>query len=168
MVALPTDIACAAWYDRLKACEVPSRNSEWLARMLASWSAGEGVLPEYMGLSQRGFKQMLATCFPGVICLGNAPSGRTNDPAKAQERRDLRTWLFGYAAYQDEEADWVSSLFTAGCLGQGVLWRDLGLWSVQDLSYLIELNFPALFELDSRQLRWKTYFYQRMSGITGC
>ena len=50
-------------------------NHEWLACMVASWCAGQGVLPDYLGLEPDQFKQLTDTYFQGCSIPEQAPSG---------------------------------------------------------------------------------------------
>ncbi|MET0092638.1 MAG: hypothetical protein ABW120_03830, partial [Sedimenticola sp.] len=37
---------------------------EILARIVASWMVGEGAMPEWLGMGERGFRQMMQGHFP--------------------------------------------------------------------------------------------------------
>ena len=51
------------FYSRLTSTSIVSPNHEWLACMVASWCAGQGVLPDYLGLEPDQFKQLKDTYF---------------------------------------------------------------------------------------------------------
>ena len=153
---------------RLVATDAP--NSEWLARMLASSAAGFGGMPERLGLTAKQFGAALACFFPGMDSdeLLNGPS---LDLGRAEEREELRTLLLVHAADLSPERVWMADILAAGCMADDHLWQDLGLWSRQDLSAMIEHNFPALKKRNERDMKWKKFFYTQLcvqEGVYTC
>jgi nitrogen fixation protein NifQ len=156
-------------YAELKAHAAPcGPNGEWLARLLASWLAGEGSLPDCLGLEAEAFAALAEHYFPGVPLSGTAPSGRRIDFSRMLERDDLQRLLLGYAECAHPcEAEWLSDILVAGCMGSDHLWQDLGLWSRADLSGLIAQNFPRLAALNHRDMKWKKFLYKQLCEAEG-
>lgn len=143
-------------------------NGEWLARLYASWMAGEGTLPDYLGLEPEAFWSLTGHYFPGACFPGVAPSGMRADFSRMLERDDLRRLLVDHAADPNAaEAAWLSDILVAGCMGGDHLWQDLGLWSRADLSGLIAHNFPQLAARNSRDMKWKKFFYKQLCEAEG-
>lgn len=154
------------WLSQYAAPSSP--NSEWLARLLSSWLAGEGALPDFLGLEPRAFEALLGHFFPGVRISGKALSGRTLDFSRMLERDDLINYLRRHAAFpESQEVAWITDILVAGCLGDDHLWQDLGLWSRQDLSGLLAYNFPTLAALNTRDMKWKKFIYKQLCEAEG-
>lgn len=162
----PADLAPRreAVYADLRFLAAPGeRNGEWLARLLASWVAGQGILPDYLGLAPESFWALTDRYFSGVWLPGVAPSGRRADFSRMLERDDLRRLLLSHAAFPGRpETSWWIDILVAGCMGGDHLWQDLGLWSRADLSELIVHNFPGLAALNRRDMKWKRFFYKQL------
>jgi len=155
------------YFQELRRCRILSPNSEWLTRILASWCAGEGALPDHLGLGAERFDELLQLRFPGFEVDGTAPSGRKADFSRMLEREDLVRLLRGYSVGESPERDWVVGILVAGCLGDDHLWQDLGLWSRADLSALIGQNFPELSALNVHDMKWKKFLYKRLCEEEG-
>jgi nitrogen fixation protein NifQ len=156
------------FYLELKkgAAELP--NTDLLARMLASHRAGEGELPERLGLSARQFPAMISRHFPRV---DSSQYGAGVDLAltRIDEREELRELLLrhGSNAIAADEQAWIADIIIAACMGGNHLWQDLGLWSRKDLSALINLNFPALAQKNDRDMKWKKFLYKQLCNAEG-
>lgn len=145
-----------------------SPNTEWLCRMLASWSVGLGALPDFLGLEAEDFGQLSKTFFRSLEFPCAAPSGRQADFSRMLERDDLIRYLHARAAYPERaETRWISSILVAGCLGEDHLWQDLGLWSRQDLSGLIAYNFPSVKAANNQDMKWKKFLYKQLCEAEG-
>ncbi|OYV18116.1 MAG: nitrogen fixation protein NifQ, partial [Methylococcaceae bacterium NSP1-1] len=123
---------------------IMSPNHEWLACMVASWCAGQGVLPDYLGLESDQFKRLKDTFFQGCSLPEQAVSGSQLDFSRMLEKEDLVNLLKQYARSDTQEMDWMIAIIVAGCLGSDHLWQDLGLWSRSQLSTMLQYNFPEL------------------------
>lgn len=158
-------------YRRLKSYPLPTPNSEWLAYMLASWCAGQGVLPDYLGLASEQFNQMRASLFPDIDLPTLAPSGSVLDYSRMLEKEDLVNLLKHYAQAETTETDWLIAVIVGGCLGNDHLWQDLGLWSRQQLSAMLQHNFPELAAKNNKDMKWKKFLYKQLceeEGIYVC
>lgn len=153
-------------YQTLKRCGANTPNGEWLARMVSSWCAGEGALPDYMGMQPEAFSLFLKTCFPKFSASGRAVSGRTVDFSRMLERDDLYQLLKAHSQGWPE-TEWVIEILITACLGDDHLWQDLGLWSRRDLSGLLQYNFPELAALNKGDMKWKKFLYKCLCEAEG-
>lgn len=144
-----------------------SPNGLWLAQIIASWQAGEGVLPHALGLSDVQFKRLLAQRFCGYRLSAAAPSGKILDFSRMLEKQDLEQLLRQFAAAANEETEWLIAILVAACLGSDHLWQDLGLWSRSDLSSLLQHNFPQLAARNQRDMKWKKFLYKQLCEAEG-
>jgi nitrogen fixation protein NifQ len=154
-------------YRDLKGRMTASPNGEWLARIVASWCAGEGALPDHLGLAPDHFGHLLETRFPGLTLPGIAPSGRVLDFSRMLEKEDLVRLLRSSCVAESPEDGWLIDLLVAGCLGEDHLWQDLGLWARTDLSGLIDRNFPELAARNTQDMKWKKFLYKQLCEAEG-
>jgi nitrogen fixation protein NifQ len=155
------------YFDDLMACANESANSIWLAQIVASWQAGEGVLPDLMGLGNSQFHALLHHNFPGYWLSSKAVSGSRLDFSRMLEKQDLEQLLRQFALVKTTETEWLISIIVAACLGSDHLWQDLGLWSRSELSALLNHNFPELAARNSKDMKWKKFLYKQLCEAEG-
>ncbi len=145
-----------------------SPNTEWLCRMLSSWSVGLGALPEALGLEREDFFRLQSEFFRSLEIPVSAPSGIQADFSRMLEKDDLIRYLQARAAYPKRaETGWITRILVAGCLGDDHLWQDLGLWSRQELSGLIAYNFPKIAAANHQDMKWKKFIYKQLCETEG-
>jgi nitrogen fixation protein NifQ len=135
--------------------------------MTASWWAGQGVLPDYLGLEPEQFIALTEHFFPGCCIPEQAPSGSKLDFSRMLERDDLVQLLMHYSKPDILETDWIIGVIVAGCLGSDHLWQDLGLWSRSQLSAMLQYNFPALAAKNDQDMKWKKFLYKQLCEAEG-
>ncbi len=155
------------FYSRLKSKPIVSPNHEWLACMVASWRAGQGVLPDYLGLESEQFKQLKDTYFQDCSLPEQAASGSKLDFSRMLEKEDLVNLLRHYCRPDTPEMDWMIAIIVAGCLGSDHLWQDLGLWSRSQLSAMLQYNFPELAAKNDQDMKWKKFLYKQLCEAEG-
>ena len=157
------------FYARLtaKPAMPASPNREWLACMLASWCAGRGVLPDYLGLEPEQFDALTQHFFPGCDIRQQAPSGGKPDFSRMLEKDDLVSLLKHSSRHDTPEIDWLIGIIVSGCLGSDHLWQDLGLWSRSQLSAMLQYNFPGLAAKNDKDMKWKKFLYKQLCEAEG-
>lgn len=63
----------------------------------------------------------------------------------------------------EELARWIA----ASALKDGHLWRGMGLENRDELRAIMRENFSALYEANTKDMRWKRFFYKRLCGWEG-
>jgi nitrogen fixation protein NifQ len=154
-------------YARLKPKSMMSPNHEWLACMMASWCAGQGVLPDTMGLESGQFNALTNRLFPGSSIPDHAPSGSQLDFSRMLEKDDLVNLLKHFSKPDIIEIDWIIGVIVAGSLGNDHLWQDLGLWSRSQLSAMLQYNFPELAAKNDKDMKWKKFIYKQLCEAEG-
>ncbi len=147
-------------------------NDHALACMLSSLSVTPFGMQRRLGLSPIIFSQMMSRHFPSA----KWPDGLLNygddlDAARTDERKELIDMIWRHKSYDHASLFWIAQIIASGCMGSDHLWRDLGLWSRDDLSELIRRNFPALARKNNRDMKWKKFFYKQLcmqEGIYTC
>ncbi|MCK9621534.1 MAG: nitrogen fixation protein NifQ [Methylobacter sp.] len=154
-------------YSRLTSESMITANHEWLACMLASWCAGQGVLPDCLGLETGQFNALKEHFFPGCRLPEQAASGNKLDFNRMLERDDLVNLLKQFSKPGILETDWIIGVIVAGCLGSDHLWQDLGLWSRSQLSAMLQYNFPELAAKNDKDMKWKKFLYKQLCEAEG-
>jgi nitrogen fixation protein NifQ len=155
------------YYSRIKPSVGANPNHDWLACMIASWSVGQGVLPDYLGLDAEQFNQLRNYFFPESDIPARASSGSQLDFSRMLEKTDLENLLKHYSKADALEIDWMIAIIVAGCLGSDHLWQDLGLWSRSQLSALLQHNFPELAAKNNQDMKWKKFLYKQLCEAEG-
>ncbi|WP_319529249.1 nitrogen fixation protein NifQ [uncultured Cohaesibacter sp.] len=156
-----------ALYQRLMSHAVKEDpNAGFLAEMIASWIAGEGALPRFMGLEKDAYDAMLETFFPGMSPLD---AGDRNDiePERGPELEDVKALLLTHRNNSTDAELWVAQIVASGCMGSDHLWSDLGLFSRKNLGIMLKHNFTALAVLNDKNMRWKKFFYRQLCAKEG-
>jgi nitrogen fixation protein NifQ len=154
-------------YSRIKSESLITPNHEWLACMMASWCAGQGVLPDYLGLEAEQFNAIKKLFFSGFNISEYAPSGSKLDFSRMLEKEDLVNLLKQFSKPDNFGLDWIIEVIVAGCLGNDHLWQDLGLWSRSQLSAMLEYNFPDLAVKNDKDMKWKKFLYKQLCEAEG-
>ena len=155
------------FFARLQAQPVMSPNHKWLACMVASWCVGQGVLPDYLGLTPAQFKQLTSVYFQDNSLPEQAASGSQLDFSRMLEKEDLVNLLTRYCRSDTLEMEWMIAIIVAGCLGSDHLWQDLGLWSRSQLSAMLHYNFPELAAKNDQDMKWKKFLYKQLCEAEG-
>ncbi len=166
-VALRRHVTPEAVYDELIAARRGDSVEETLARILASWSVGEGAMPEWLGLGEPGYRAMMAHHFPYVDASLMAAGGRAVEPTRSDEMEDLRRLLQQNGSGDESSQPWMVEILIAGCMGADHLWQDLGLWCRADLSKLMNDNFAPLAQRNDRDMKWKKFLYKQLCESEG-
>lgn len=153
-------------YDNLLACGDGASNCIWLTQILASWLAGESVLPDRLGLTAEQF-QGLRAHFTGCYLPEQAPSGSRLDFSRMLEKQDIEQLLRQFAGPGLVETEWLIAIIVAACLGSDHLWHDLGLWSRKELSAMLQYHFPELAARNVKDMKWKKFLYKQLCEAEG-
>ena len=154
-------------YTRLMEARRGDPIEETLARILASWMLGEGVLPDWLGLREGEFRGLMTTHFPGFDVAGVVNPGRPLDPQRQDEMGDLHRLLLANRSGRHDSERWLADILIAGCLGDDHLWQDLGLWNRADLSNLMHQNFRPLAIRNDKDMKWKKFLYKQLCETEG-
>jgi nitrogen fixation protein NifQ len=159
-------------YQQLMAHRSGNANDETYARMLATWYSGESRMPPRLGLDTKAYQRLLDQHFPQVKLPPPPSSSQSQENlSRGQEQTELRALLRSFCTQSGEEAEWITDILVAGCMGNDHLWQDLGLWARQDLTELMQRNFTALARQNNQDMKWKKFLYKQLclqEGIYTC
>jgi len=106
-------------------------------------------------------------CLSGTRCLcADAPSAASVANANAPDRwmrreeQDFRSLLMRHCLAADVPTLSLASIIARACLENDHLWRSLGLKERSHLAALLARHFPSLAAANTRELRWKRFFYE--------
>lgn len=162
----PAPLNRQQYFDLLLIHRPSASNTIWLSQIVASWLAGEGVLPDRLGLSEFQFQQ-LQFYFCGYQLPEQAASGKRLDFSRMLEKQDMEQLLQQFVVADCIESEWLISIIVAACLGSDHLWQDLGLWSRAALSAMLNQYFPALAVRNSKDMKWKKFLYKQLCEADG-
>ncbi|MEW7979981.1 MAG: nitrogen fixation protein NifQ [Candidatus Sedimenticola endophacoides] len=159
--------SCEDFHARLMLQRRGHPVEETLARMLSSWALGVGAMPQWLGLGENRFKQMLDKFFPGFDSREFYALGSHIDSRRGDEIDDLYRLLLQNRSGRHDSELWMVDLLTIGCLGNDHLWQDLGLWQRADLSQLMHDNFAPLAHRNNKDMKWKKFLYKQLCETEG-
>ncbi len=118
------------------------------------------------GLDAAATRALMAHWFPGADRALGIDWGRSAIAThrRADEIEDVANLLAEDASPHRPAlaASWLAHVVACGCLGSDHLWQDLRLRSRQDLSDLLSCWFPALAARNTRNMKWKKFFYKQL------
>lgn len=162
-----TDLGREAYFADLMGHASGHPNDELLARMLASAILREGVLGPCLGLPADTFSALTQNHFPGYGEVIPGDSSEDSAAGRKEEIVDLVKLLSAHRANASKSELWMVTIVATACLGKDHLWQDLGLWRRADLTRLMQVNFPALSEKNSRDMKWKNFLYKQLCESEG-
>lgn len=154
-------------YDHMMLHTGGTENDHLLAVVLSSWINREGVLPQFLGLEETHFYDLMRSHFPGFRISRSVRQDVHIDVDRMLERDDLIQLLHTYRANNSLTEIWIAEIITVACLGANHLWQDLGLWDRSQLSRLIAINFPALATKNNKNMKWKKFLYKQLCNEEG-
>jgi nitrogen fixation protein NifQ len=165
--ALATPSPAQHLHRELSARATGDGNDHVLACMIASWQAGTGAMPDWLGLPPAAFRCLLDHHFPGFPMDALAARAGAIESSRLEETDELmRLMLLDRTGLSPSEV-WMAQVVAAGCMGADHLWQDLGLWSRADLSALMVRNFPPLAARNVKDMKWKRFLYKQLCETEG-
>ncbi len=148
-------------------------NTHFFSVILQSQRQGNTCLPFHLGMSQTHyalFAQFLSDeSYAHFIYQKESNEDLRQEllNIRRDEWDDLRGLLVKNRNEQISTAIWMAEIVAAACLGGEHLWRDLGLPNRQALSVLLENNFPSLAKNNTKDMKWKKFFYKQLCEQEG-
>lgn len=134
---------------------------------------GLSCLPYWFGLDadkRQEFRSFLNLKNPSLDTDFNTPPWEDVRQNLLEMRREewleVRDLLLQYVE-PNRSSFWMADTVAAGCLGGNHLWRDLGLPNRQSLGELLNGNFPILAARNTKDMKWKKFFYKQLCEADG-
>ncbi len=152
--------------------------SFWFEKILHGQRQGRGCLPYWLGLDEQDFAQIIqqlslgAEGYPGEnmlgeVCLERGALRQDLLEMRRDEWQELRDFIAGFSHTDEVVRYKLPEIVAAGCLGGDHLWRDLGFVNRQELTDLLNINFPQLAERNTQDMKWKKFFYKQLCEREG-
>jgi nitrogen fixation protein NifQ len=154
-------------YRELMARAVGDGNDHVLACMIASWQAGGGSMPDWLGLSPAAFGCLVEYHFACRAKKDFVPLRRQLLADRLEEVDELEGLMLDDRAGESASEVLMAHIVAVGCAAPDHLWHDLGLWSRDDLTALMRRNFPALAARNVTDMKWKRFLYKQLCEVEG-
>lgn len=129
-----------------------------------------GRQPLIRGIDEARFRRLADAYTPGLDCRNNTGDVAAPHRFAVDEFDDLVELLLEHRArpaQPDEDPGWLACVIATAAMGDNHLWQDLGLPSRDVLSRLLRENFPTLAALNTRDMKWKKFFYRQLCERAG-
>jgi len=136
------------------------------ASLIAIAAAQGTAVHTHLGLSPDDFRALIDQLFPGagdVFC--GCDSGQSD--AEDDEVAMVRALLLAHRSTEGEESRWLASMIARRAVEPNHLWEDLGLRNRGELSRLLARHFAPLAAQNTRNMRWKRFFYRMLCEADG-
>jgi len=136
-----------------------------LASILSVALTEPGPIGERCGLSADDFAALIIGCFPHVsVLLSVLASGDHELDEEAEMVRDL---LLAHRSTTGEIGRWLATMVARRAMQPEHLWEDLGLRDRSELTRLLLRHFEPLARDNTRNMRWKRFFYRKLCEDDG-
>jgi nitrogen fixation protein NifQ len=166
--------AGATAYLLLTGCEVAAARIEAdrafdrhvFASLLAVAACEGGVIGDRIGLADDDLAGLMERWFP------QAPDvfERWRPTATAPEDDEIsmvRELLLAHRSTFGEDGRWLAFMIARRALESNHLWEDLGLRDRTELSRLLSRHFAPLATRNTKNMRWKRFFYRMLCESDG-
>jgi nitrogen fixation protein NifQ len=136
-----------------------------LASILSAAMSEPGAITERCGLNADEFAALITTHFPHVsVLLSVLASG---EPKYDEEAAMLRELLLSHRSTTGDAGLWLAAMVARRAMEPEHLWEDLGLRDRSELSRLLLRHFAPLARDNTRNMRWKRFFYRKLCENDG-
>lgn len=137
-----------------------------LASILAVAAMEDGVVAERAGLAAEDFASLMAQWFPAACGVGiawRAEEGKPEDDEVAM----VRDLLLAERSSEGEAGRFLAAMIARRAMEPNHLWEDLGLRDRSELTRLLSRHFGPLAARNTRNMRWKRFFYRALCESDG-
>jgi nitrogen fixation protein NifQ len=181
----PTDVqdslceyAAAATYRMLTGCEAAEAAIEEdehfdrhvFASILAVAATESRAVAERAGLSADDFGALIVQWFPLARDFFAARCPQVSQ-AEDDEVAMVRDLLLAQRSSEGDAGRWLAAMVARRAVEPNHLWEDLGLRDRSELTRLLARHFGPLASRNTRNMRWKRFFYRMLcedDGLVMC
>ena len=137
-----------------------------LASIMAAAAMDGAAIAGGAGLNSQDLSALVAEYFPAaLIHLSSWCSG--TDSAEDEEVAMVRNLLLGQRSTAGNVGRWLAAMVARRAVEPNHLWEDLGLRDRSELSRLLMRHFAPLASRNTRNMRWKRFFYRMLCEDDG-
>jgi nitrogen fixation protein NifQ len=141
-----------------------------LASILAVAAMENGPVAGRAGLAAADFASLMAQWFPAACAMGVAWDAR-DTVAEDDEIAMVRDLLLAQRSSEGHAGRWLAAMIARRSMEPNHLWEDLGLRDRTELSRLLARHFAPLAARNTKNMRWKRFFYRMLcedDGLVMC
>jgi nitrogen fixation protein NifQ len=137
-----------------------------LACILAAAAMDGGPLAEQAGLQASELNELIARHFP-LAEIRAFTWLQPNSTGPDDETVMVRDLLLAQRSTEGDVGRWLASMVARRAMEPNHLWEDLGLRERPELSRLLTRHFGPLAARNTRNMRWKRFFYRMLCEDDG-
>ncbi|RJF66133.1 nitrogen fixation protein NifQ [Rhodopseudomonas palustris] len=140
-----------------------------LASILSAAITEPGAITKRCGLSSDEFTALIIAHFAHVSVLLSVLA--LDEAEIDDEAAMLRDLLLKHRSTTGEVGRWLAAMVARRAIEPEHLWEDLGLRDRSELTRLLNRHFAPLAQGNTRNMRWKRYFYRKLcedDGLVMC
>ena len=130
-----------------------------LASILAVAAMENGAVAERAGLAAADLASLMAQWFPAACGMGVAWHAQDAAP-EDDEIAMVRDLLLAQRSSEGDAGRWLAAMIARRAMEPNHLWEDLGLRDRSELTRLLARHFGPLAARNTRNMRWKRFFYR--------
>ena len=126
----------------------------------------QGTLCERLGLGGDDLQALVERWFPHArtaLSAGCGP-GAVKEDDEIEMVRDL---LLANRSTPGDDSRWLAAMIARRAMEPNHLWEDLGLRDRSELSRLLARHFAPLAARNTKNMRWKRFFYRTLCEADG-
>ncbi len=137
-----------------------------LASILAVAAMENGAVAERAGLAPADLARLMTQWFPAACGIGG---GRYEKHAEAddEEVAMVRDLLLVHRSSEHDTSRWLAAMIARRAMEPNHLWEDLGLRERSELTRLLARHFAPLASRNTKNMRWKRFFYRMLCEDDG-
>jgi len=126
----------------------------------------QGALSERVGLGSDDLAALVDRWFPHARAALFA-GGATEAAEEGDEVVMVRGLLLGHRSTSGDDSRWLAAMIARRAMEPHHLWEDLGLRDRSELSRLLARHFAPLAVRNTKNMRWKRFFYRTLCEADG-
>lgn len=137
-----------------------------LASILAVAAMENGAVAERAGLAAEDLANLMAQWFPAACAMGvawHAEDARADDDEVAM----VRDLLLAERSSEGDAGRFLAAMIARRAMEPNHLWEDLGLRDRSELTRLLARHFAPLAARNTKNMRWKRFFYRALCESDG-
>jgi nitrogen fixation protein NifQ len=141
-----------------------------LASILAVAAMESGAVAERVGLAAADLASLMAQWFPAACGIGvvrQVQETRADD----EEIAMVCDLLLAHRSSEGDAGRWLAAMIARRSMEPNHLWEDLGLRDRSELTRLLARHFGPIAVRNTRNMRWKRFFYRMLcedDGLVMC
>jgi nitrogen fixation protein NifQ len=147
-------------------CDDEDFDRHVLASILSAAAMDGGPLAERVGVAEQELNELITHNFPSAGLRAFAWAPRPS-PAADDETIMVRDLLLAQRSTEGELGGWLAEMVARRAMEPNHLWEDIGLRELSELSRLLTRHFAPLATRNTKNMRWKRFFYRMLCEDDG-